>query len=172
MLNAIIRFSLHYRTLVLVLAAAALLYGGYVSTTLPIDIFPDLDRPRVVLLTECPGLAPEEVESLVTQPIELALLGAPGVQAVRSQTSPGLVVIYIEFSWTTEIRAARQVVQERLATLTGALPEGIQPLLTPPTSIMGQFMHVGVYQRLGPHGGELEPVANTGLLAERRQIAG
>src|SRR5206468_4272275 len=111
MLNAIIRFSLRYRTLVMVLALAALLYGGYQATTLPVDIFPDLDRPRVVLLTECPGLAPEEVETLVTQPMEIALLGAPGVQAVRSQTSPGLVVIYVEFDWTTEIRSARQTVQ-------------------------------------------------------------
>jgi CzcA family heavy metal efflux pump len=172
MLNAIIRFSLRYRTLVMVLASAALLYGGYLATTLPIDIFPDLDRPRVVLLTECPGLAPEEVETLVTQAIEIALLGAPGVQAVRSQTSPGLVVIYVEFDWTTEARAARQVVQERLATLTGVLPEDIRPLLTPPSSIMGQFMHVGVYRRLGPQGGELAPVEKTGLMAERVEAAG
>src|SRR5262245_2524836 len=147
MLDSVIRFSLRYRALVIVLAVAALVYGGYLSTTLPIDIFPDLDRPRVVLFIECRGLAPAEIESIVTQPIEISLFGAPGAQAVRSQTSPGLVVIYVEFDWSTEIRTARQVVQERIATLTGTLPEGIQPLLTPPSSIMGQFMHVGVYRR-------------------------
>src|SRR4051794_21042254 len=90
MLDAIIRWSLRYRTLVVVVALAAMLYGGYLSTTMPIDVFPDLDRPRVVILTECPGLSPEEVEALVTQPIESRLLGATGVQAVRSQSSSGL----------------------------------------------------------------------------------
>src|SRR6476660_1655168 len=111
MLDAVIRFSLRYRPLILVLSLAVLLYGGYLTSTMPIDVFPDLDRPRVVILTECPGLSPEEVETLVTQPIESRLLGATGVQAVRSQTSIGLNVIYVEFDWQTEIRAARQVVQ-------------------------------------------------------------
>ena len=167
MLDAVIRFSLRYRPLIVVLSVAVLMYGTYLSTTLPIDVFPDLDRPRVVILTECPGLSPEEVESLVTQPIEAALLGATGVQDVRSQSSIGLVVIYVEFNWTTEIRAARQVVQERLATLVGIMPEGIRPMMTPPASIMGQIMHVGVYRHAGPHGGELTPVGTTGLVAER-----
>ena len=100
MLNAVIRFSLRYRMLVVVISLALLVYGIYLATTLPIDVFPDLDRPRVVIITECPGLATEEVETLVTQPIEIALLGASGVQAVRSQTTAGLNVIYIEFDWT------------------------------------------------------------------------
>src|SRR3954452_12747325 len=108
MLDAVIRWSLRYRTLVLTLALLAIGYGGYLSTTLPIDVFPDLDRPRVVILTECPGLSPEEVESLVTQPIESRLLGATGVQAVRSGSSMGLCVVYAEFDWHTEVRAARQ----------------------------------------------------------------
>src|SRR5262249_54353130 len=172
MLDSIIRFSLRYRTLVIVLALAVLAYGGYLMTTLPIDVFPDLDRPRVVILTECPGLSPEEIETLVTQPIESRLLGATGVQAVRSQSSMGLVVIYVEFGWNTEVRAARQVVQERLATLAGVLPEGIRPQMTPPTSIMGQIMHVGLYRRRGPQGGDLFPVGKTGLLAERLEKAG
>src|SRR5262249_21736974 len=134
-------------------------------TTLPIDVFPDLDRPRVVLLTECPGLSPEEIEILVTQPIETRLLGAAGVQAVRSQSGMGMTVIYVEFDWHTEIRTARQTVQERLATLQGVLPEGIRPQMTPPSSIMGQIMHVGFYCQRGPRGGELAPIGKTGLQA-------
>src|SRR5882757_10326681 len=102
MLNAVIRFSLRYRMLVVVLSLTLLVYGSYLATTLPIDVFPDLDRPRVVIITECPGLATDEVETLVTQPIEVALLGSAGVQAVRSQTTAGLNVVYIEFDWTTD----------------------------------------------------------------------
>ena len=149
MLNSIIRNALRYRMLVVVISLAMLGYGTYLATTMPIDVFPDLDRPRVIILTECPGLATEEVETLVTQPIETALLGASGVQAVRSQTTAGLNVIYIEFEWTTEIRAARQTVQERLATLAGVLPEGIRPQMTPPASIMGQIMIAGMYRQIG-----------------------
>src|SRR4051812_18046717 len=171
-LDVIIRFSLRNRQLVVLLAAALTAYGGYLATGLPIDVFPDLDRPRVVILTECPGLSPEEVETLVTQPIESRLLGATGVQAVRSQSSIGLNVVYVEFDWNTEIRAARQVVQERLATLAGILPEGVRPLMTPPSSIMGQVMHVGLSRRKGPQGGDLFPVGKTGLLAERVEKEG
>src|SRR5919106_1042860 len=127
MLNAVIRFSLHYRMLIVVVSLTLMIYGGYLATTLPIDVFPDLDRPRVVIITECPGMATEEVETLVTQPIEIALLGTRGVQAVRSQTTAGLNVIYVEFYWKTEIKAARQTVQERLATLSGVLPSGVVP---------------------------------------------
>src|SRR5438045_8213010 len=119
MLNAIIRLALRYRSLVIAVCLVVLVYGGYLTTTLPIDVFPDLDRPRVVLLTECPGLSSEEVETLVTQPIESRMLGASGVQAVRSQSSIGLVLIYVEFDWKTDTRSARAVVQERLATLAG-----------------------------------------------------
>jgi HME family heavy-metal exporter len=169
MLDAIIRWSLRCRTLVVVLALGLMTYGGYLTTTLPIDVFPDLDRPRVVILTECPGFSPEEVETLVTQPIESRLLGATGVQAVRSQSSLGLTVVYVEFDWATDIRAARQVVQERLATLVGVLPDGICPQMTPPTSIMGQIVHVGLYRRKGPQGGDLFPMGRTGLMVERQE---
>ncbi|MBI3465005.1 MAG: efflux RND transporter permease subunit [Planctomycetes bacterium] len=166
MLNAVIRFSLRYRMLVMVLSMTLLVYGGYLAATLPIDVFPDLDRPRVVIINECPGLATEEVETLVTQPIETSLLGATGVQAVRSQTTAGLNVIYVEFDWTTDVRAARQTVQERLATLQGALPEGIRPQMTPTASIMGQIVIAGIRRQRGPRGGELVPIEKSGLMAE------
>ncbi len=165
MLNNVIRLALRYRTLVLAVSLVVLVYGGYLTTMIPIDVFPDLDRPRVVILTECPGLSPEEVETLVTQPIETAILGASGVEAVRSQSSQGMNVIYVEFSWQTDIRYARQVVMERLATVP--MPEGIRPQMTPPASIMGQILHVGLHRRKGPQGGELAPVAGTEFVAER-----
>ncbi len=166
MLNSVIRFALRYRMLVLVISMALMVYGSYLATQMPIDVFPDLDRPRVIIITECPGLATEEVETLVTQPIEIALLGANGVQAVRSQSTAGLNVIYIEFDWNTDIRAARQTVQERLTTLGSVLPDGILPQMTPPASIMGQIVVAGLYRQQGPTGGELFPIEQTDLMAE------
>jgi Cu/Ag efflux pump CusA len=165
MLNAVIRFSLRFRTLVIAAALVVLVYGGYLTTTLPIDVFPDLDRPRVVILTECPGLSPEEVETLVAVPIETAILGATGVETVRSQSSQGMVVVYVEFDWRTEIRYARQIVSERLANVV--VPPNIRPLMAPPASIMGQFMHIGVHRQKGPRSGDLLPIEGTGLLVER-----
>lgn len=141
-----------------------LLYGSYLATQMPIDVLPDLDRPRVVIITECPGLATEEVETLVTQPIEVAVLGASGVQAVRSQSAAGLNVIYVEFSWETEIRVARQTIQERLATID--LPSGIRPQMTPPASIMGQIVIAGMYRQIGPNGGELIAIPNSPYVVE------
>lgn len=166
MLNAVIRFALRYRMLVVVFSLTLMVYGTYLASQMPIDVFPDLDRPRIVIITECPGLATEEVETLVTQQIEIALLGANGVQAVRSQTTAGLNVIYIEFNWTTDVRAARQTVQERLATLSGVLPEGIRPQMTPTASIMGQIVIAGMYRQRGPNNGQLVPIGSTGELAE------
>jgi len=166
MLDAVIRFSLRSRLLVLVISLALLVYGGYLATTLPIDVFPDLDRPRVVIITECPGLATEEVETLVTQPIEVALLGAGGVEAVRSQSTAGLTVIYVEFNWDVDVRAARQTVQERLTTVAGVLPQGIRPQMTPTASIMGQIVIAGMVRQRGPRGGTLATVPGTAYLAE------
>ncbi len=166
MLDSIIRLSLRYRSLVLISSVIVLVYGSYLTTTMSIDVFPDLDRPRVVIITEAPGLATEEVETLVTQPIEIALMGANGVQAVRSQTTAGLNVLYIEFGWSTDIRAARQTVSERLITLEGILPAGVTPQMTPPSSIMGQIVVAGIYRQAGPTGGSLAPVGQTKLMAE------
>src|SRR5690242_10857401 len=155
MLNAVIRFALRYRPLVVVASLAVLGYGGYLTTTLPIDVFPDLDRPRVVVMTECPGLAPGEVETLVTFPLESAVLGATGVQSVRSQSGPGLSVVYVDFDWSTNIYLARQVVQERLGALGENLPEGVKPQMAPISSIMGQVIVAGMYRQAGPGGGAL-----------------
>ena len=166
MLNAVIRLALRYRPLVVFVSLAVLLYGGYAATTLPIDVLPDLDRPRVVVMTEAPGLAPEEVETLVTFPLESALLGAGGVQDVRSQSGIGLSAITVEFGWGTDVRLARQVVQERLATVQASLPEGVHPQMGPISSILGQFLIAGLHHRPGPHGGELAPLGKTGYLAE------
>lgn len=146
MLDAVIRFSLKHRPLIVVAELAVMIVGGWFSLHTPIDVFPDLDRPRVVVLTECTGLAPQDVEMLVTQPIETSMLGATDVQAVRSQSSLGLSVIYVEFDWRVEMATARQVVQERLTAITGSLPDGLRPRMMPPASIMGQFMHVGLHQ--------------------------
>lgn len=171
MLNAIIRLSLRYRMLVVVISLAMLIYGSYLATTMPIDVFPDLDRPRVIIITESPGLATEEVETLVTQPIEIALLGANGVTAVRSQTTAGLTVIHIEFDWDTEIRAARQTVRERLSSIESLLPDGISPQMTPPSSIMGQIVVAGIYRQHGPNGGELIPLEGTDYVVEAVKLS-
>ncbi|EMI24293.1 Acriflavin resistance protein [Rhodopirellula europaea SH398] len=152
--------------LVVVISLVVLVYGSYLATQMSIDVFPDLDRPRVVIITEASGLATEEVETLVTQPIEIALMGANGVQAVRSQSTSGLNIIFVEFDWSTEIRAARQTVQERLTTLEGILPAGIRPQMTPPSSIMGQIVVAGIYRQDGPDGGKLAQVGTTNLMAE------
>ena len=167
MLNAVIKFALRHRPLIVVVSLVTLLYGGFLTTTMPIDVFPDLDRPRVTIMTECPGLAPEEVETLVTYPLESSMLGAAGVQDVRTQSGFGLSAVVVEFDWGTDIRVARQIVQERLATVLGDLPAGVRPQMSPTGAIMGQIMLGGLRRQPGPCGGELVSIPDSPFYAER-----
>ena len=144
MLNAVIRFSLHNRMLVAALALFLMGYGTWQASQLTIDVFPDLNRPRVVIMAEAPGMAPEEVETLITFPIETVLNGATGVQAVRTSSAVGMSVIYVEFDWNTDTYTNRQIVAERLALATDRLPGNVKPQLMPISSIMGQIMMAGM----------------------------
>lgn len=144
MLNRLIRFSLAHRSLVIAVAVAVLFTGFQIGKELPVDVLPDLTKPTVILLSEAPGLAPEEVESWVSLPLEGALMGTPGLTRLRSISDVSLSLIYAEFDWGTDIYRARQLVQERLRSAADFLPDGVAPYLTPIASLMGEIMLVGM----------------------------
>src|SRR5687767_8127289 len=141
MIDALIRWSLSHRTMVMALAAAFLVWGGWTATRIPLDVLPDLTAPSVTVLAEAPGMDPLEIESLVTFPIESALNGAAGVRRVRSATAVGVAVVWVEFDWGQDITRARQTVTEKLTLVSGTLPPGVSPpFMTPVSSIMGEVL--------------------------------
>ena len=144
MLNKLIRLALNNRAVVLGLSLLLLLLGFQAVRELPVEVLPDLTKPTVIILTESPGLAPEEVEVNVTQPIERALMGVAGLTRLRSNSDVSLSLVYAEFGWGTDIYRARQFVQERLQGVRGTLPEGVEPFLTPVASLMGEILLVGI----------------------------
>lgn len=145
MLNKIIRFSLHNRLIVLVAAVALIILGGFTANNTEVDVFPDLNAPTVVVMTEAKGMAAEEVEQLVTFPIETAVNGATGVRRVRSSSTAGFSVVWVEFDWSTDIYIARQIVSEKLSAMANELPDNVgTPTLGPQSSILGEVLIVGL----------------------------
>ncbi|WP_462222555.1 efflux RND transporter permease subunit [Ferruginibacter sp.] len=142
MLNKLIQFSLRNRLFVIAFAALIMVYGIITLINLPVDVLPDLNRPRVTIFLEANGMAPEEIEAQVNLPVETSLNGAPGVEVVRSVATPGLGMVFVEFDWNTDVYRARQLTAEKLQSIQ--LPNGIAPQLGPISSIMGQIMMVAV----------------------------
>lgn len=144
MLNRLILWSLRNRAIVIGISILILVFGYRISQELPVEVLPDLTKPTVTILVEAPGLAPEEVEMLITQPIENSLMGIAGLSRLRSTSDIALSLVFAEFEWGTDIYQARQFVQERIQVARESLPEGVQPYLTPVASLMGEILLIGV----------------------------
>ncbi|GGD60853.1 efflux RND transporter permease subunit [Lacimicrobium alkaliphilum] len=158
MFNFLVRSSLRHRLLVLVIALMTMLYGIWQSKSLPVDVFPDLNKPVVTILTEAGGMAPEEVEQLVTFPLENILNGVTGVSRIRSTSGIGLSIVYVEFDWDTDIYRNRQLVAERLDQAAAQLPSDVTPVMGPVSSIMGEIMLIAL---------PLEEASGTGPMRAR-----
>ena len=162
MFDFLVNTSLRNRLFVLIGAAILVAYGSISLKDIPVDVFPDLNKPTITLLTEAEGLATEEVELLVTFPIETSMNGMPGVTRVRSVSTVGLSIVFVEFDWGTDIYLNRQQVTERLTLVREQLPEDISPQMAPISSIMGQIMLVGMWAEEG-RGSRVEGQGQQGL---------
>ena len=169
LLDALIRWSLRNRLAVVAAAAGFLVWGSYVAVRMPVDVLPDLTAPTVTVLVEGQGMAPTDMEALVTFPIEAVLNGASGVRRVRSSTAVGIAVVWVDFDWGADVLRARQTVSERLAAVAGALPDDVDPpVMAPLSSIMGEIMFVAL-QSTAHSPLELRTTAET--LVRRRVLA-
>src|SRR5687768_3554973 len=172
MFDAVIRYSLRHRTLVLALTAFLIVYGGLALQRLPVDVFPDLNQPTVNVITDAQGMAPEEVELLITRPIETAVNGTSGVTRIYSSSASGLSVIRVQFAWGTDLRFARLAVAERLQLAKEQLPSETQPYITPTSSILGEIQMVGLTSEGKTSAAELRALADWTIRPRLMTIAG
>ena len=164
MLNKIIYYSLHNRLVVLICSLLLMIAGTYTAFHTDVDVFPDLNAPTVVIMTEANGMAPEEVERLVTFPVETAVNGAMDVRRVRSSSTTGFSVVWVEFDWGTDIYRARQIVSEKLAVVSESLPENVgKPTLGPQSSILGEMMIIGLTADDSKSGSRIAPTTQMDL---------